>query len=72
VLKRDNASIYDKLSDQTASNWTRRLFQASKIHGTKVGHAGRVKGAQIAELRGVSEDQVSIAFFNSILMLLDS
>jgi hypothetical protein len=62
VLKRDNSDVQGQLSDSTASSWTRRLFRASGIKGSKVGHAGRVKGGQIAELRGVSEDQVSVYF----------
>jgi hypothetical protein len=62
VLKRDNSHITDELSDSTAAQWTKRLFALVGIKGSKVGHAGRVKGAQIAEARGVSESDVSILY----------
>jgi hypothetical protein len=36
------------------------------IRGSKVGHSGRVKGAQIAEARGVSESDVRTSIISSI------
>lgn len=59
VLKRDNSHVFDELSDSTASQWTKRIFTLLGIRSSKVGHAGRVKGAQIAEARGVGESDVS-------------
>jgi hypothetical protein len=58
VLKRDNEHLTDPLSIQTASTWTSRIFKACGIQSTKVQHAPRVKGGQIAEDRGVPEEQV--------------
>lgn len=43
---------------QTARDWTIRLFDTVGISSTKKQHAGRVKGAQIAEDRGVKEEQI--------------
>jgi hypothetical protein len=58
VLKRDNAHLVEPLSDSTASSWTRRLYTEAGIRTSKVTHAGRVSGARLAELNGVSEDQI--------------
>jgi len=58
VLKRDNAHLAEPLSDSTASSWTRRLYAEAGIKSSKVTHAGRVSGARLAELNGVSEDQI--------------
>ncbi len=68
VLKRDNIHLQEPLLDSTAASWTRRLFEKAGIYGTKVGHAGKVKGAQIAELRGVGEDQVSMNFIFNLYL----
>ena len=59
VLKRDNGHLSEPLSDSTAASWTRRLYSQAGIKSSKVTHAGRVSGARLAELNGVSEDQVS-------------
>lgn len=59
LLKRSCNHLTEKLSDSTASSWTNRLYKASGIRSSKTTHAGRVNGAQIAELNGVSEDQVN-------------
>jgi hypothetical protein len=59
VLKRDNRHLSEPLSDSTAASWTRRLYSEAGIKSSKVTHAGRVSGARLAELNGVSEDQVS-------------
>jgi len=58
VLKRDNLHISEPLSDSTAASWTRRLYSQAGIRSSKVTHAGRVSGARLAELNGVSEDQI--------------
>ena len=58
VLKRDSAHLAEPLSDSTASSWTRRLYGEAGIKTSKVTHAGRVSGARLAELNGVSEDQI--------------
>lgn len=58
LLKRSNDDRTTSLSGQTARQWTSRLFSACGIKSTKKQHAGRVKGAQIAEDRGVQEDQI--------------
>jgi hypothetical protein len=63
VLKRDNAHLQELLSDSTASAWTRRLYDVSSIKCSKVSHAPRISGTRLAELRGVSEDQVSKRFY---------
>jgi hypothetical protein len=59
VLKRDNGHLSEPLSDSTAASWTRRLYSEAGIKSSKVTHAGRVSGARLAELTGVSEDQAS-------------
>ena len=58
LLKRDNAHLDKKLSDSTASSWTRRLYALSGIQGSKVTHMPRSSGARIAEANNVSEAQV--------------
>lgn len=58
VLKRDNLHRTEPLSDSTAASWTRRLYSEAGIKTSKVTHAGRVSGARLAELNGVSEDQI--------------
>jgi hypothetical protein len=58
VLKRDNTHLADPLSDSTALSWTRRLYSEAGIKTSKVTQAGRVSGARLAELNGVSEDQI--------------
>lgn len=58
VLKRDNTHLDEKLSDSTATSWTRRLYALSGIQGSKVTHMPRSSGARIAEANNVSEAQV--------------
>jgi hypothetical protein len=58
VLKRDNLHVSEPLSDSTAASWTRRLYSQAGIRSSKVTHAGRVSGTRLAELNGVSEDQI--------------
>ncbi|EED17238.1 hypothetical protein TSTA_022920 [Talaromyces stipitatus ATCC 10500] len=58
VLKRDNNHLTEPLSDSTAASWTRRLYSEAGIKSSKVTHAGWVSGARLAELNGVSEDQI--------------
>jgi Centromere DNA-binding protein complex CBF3 subunit, domain 2 len=58
VLKRDNTDPTAPLSDSTAASWTRRLYSEAGFTTSKVTHAGRVSGARLAELNGVSEDQI--------------
>ncbi len=58
LLKRDNAHLSQKLSDSTASSWTRRLYAVSGIQGSKVTHMPRSSRARIAEANNVSEAQV--------------
>jgi hypothetical protein len=58
VLKRDDKHLIEPLSVQTASDWTSRIFKDCGIQSSKIQHAGRVKGSQIAEDRGVTEEQV--------------
>jgi hypothetical protein len=58
LLKRDNAHLNERLSDSTASSWTRRLYAVSGIQGSKVTHMPRSSGARIAEANNVSEAQV--------------
>jgi len=58
LLKRDNAHLKERLSDSTASSWTRRLYAVSSIQGSKVTHMPRASGARIAEANNVSEAQV--------------
>ncbi|KAF7125749.1 hypothetical protein CNMCM5793_002042 [Aspergillus hiratsukae] len=58
VLKRDNNHLTESLSDSTAASWTRRLCSEAGIKSSKVTHAGQVSGARLAELNGVSEDQI--------------
>src|SRR5437667_6232488 len=70
LLKCDNAHIKAKLSDSTASSWTRRLYATSGIKGSKVTHMPRSSGARIAEANNVSEAQVSSHFYTFILHLL--
>ena len=62
LLKRDNAHLEEKLSDSTLSSWTRRIYTASGIKGTKVSHMPRASGTHIAEANNVSEAQVSCFF----------
>jgi hypothetical protein len=72
LLKRDNAHIEDKLSDSTASTWTRRLYAASGIKGSKLTHMPRSSGARIAEANNVAESQVSclLSSVSAVLQLL--
>jgi hypothetical protein len=65
VLKRDDEHLTDPLSVQTASNWTSRIFKDCGIQSSKTQHAGRIKGGQIAEDRGVTEEQVNVSFLIS-------
>jgi hypothetical protein len=58
LLKRDNASLDQRLSDSTASSWTRRLYALSGIQGSKVTHMPRSSGARIAEANNVPEAQI--------------
>lgn len=58
LLKQSNAHLNQKLSDSTASSWTRRLYAASGIQGSKVTHMPRSSGARIAEANNVPEAQV--------------
>jgi hypothetical protein len=58
LIKRDNANLNQRLSDSTASSWTRRLYAASGIQGSKVTHMPRSSGARIAEANNVSEAQI--------------
>jgi hypothetical protein len=58
LLKRDNAHLSERLSDSTANAWTRRLYMASGIQGSKVSHMPRSSGPRIAEANGVPEAQV--------------
>ena len=59
LLKRDNTHLDGRLSDSTASSWTRRLYALSGIQGSKVTHMPRSSGARIAEANNVSEAQAS-------------
>ena len=58
LLKRDNTHLDKKLSDSTASSWTRRLYAQSGIQGSKVMHMPRSCGARIAEANNVPEPQI--------------
>ena len=58
TLKRDNPHL-QQLNSDTASGWSKRLYSAAGLRMSKVSHAPRVSGAQLAELNGVTEDQVS-------------
>jgi hypothetical protein len=69
VLKRDDEHLTDPLSVQTASNWTSKIFKDCGIQSSKLQHAGRVKGGQIAEDRGVREEQVNVSFLISTSLL---
>jgi hypothetical protein len=60
LLKRDNSHLQEQLSCSTASEWTRRLYNAAGLKVSRVGHAPRQSGAQLAELNGVSEPQGSL------------
>jgi hypothetical protein len=57
LLKRDNANLNQRLSDSTPSSWTRRLYAASGIQGSKVSYMPRSSGARIAEVNNVPEAQ---------------
>jgi hypothetical protein len=61
--------LHEALSDSTASAWTRRSYSVSGIKSSKVTHAGRVSGVRLAELNGVSEDQVSKCLYLSLCIL---
>ncbi|EED11539.1 hypothetical protein TSTA_008350 [Talaromyces stipitatus ATCC 10500] len=58
VLKRDDNHHTEPLSDSTAAPWTRCLYSEAGIKSSKVTHAGRVSGARLAELNGVSGYQI--------------
>ena len=58
LLKRDNANLDQRLSDSTASAWTRRLYALSGIQGSKVTHMPRSSGARITEANNVSKAQI--------------
>ncbi|KAK9235755.1 hypothetical protein V1525DRAFT_421062 [Lipomyces kononenkoae] len=42
----------------TQMKWTNRMFREANILSTKKTHAGRKAGAQMAEVRGVGEEQI--------------
>ena len=58
LLKHDNANLDQRLSDSTASAWTRRLYALSGIQGSKVTHIPRSSGARITEANNVSKAQI--------------
>ncbi|EED13539.1 hypothetical protein TSTA_097950 [Talaromyces stipitatus ATCC 10500] len=58
LMKGQKAKAGVLLLDSTAASWTRRLYSEAVIKSSKVTHAGRVSGARLAELNGVSEDQI--------------
>jgi len=57
VLKRDNTALGARLSDSTASSWTRRLYDECGIKGSKLTHS-RPSAAKNAEKAGMTKDQV--------------
>lgn len=59
LLKRDNSHLQEQLNSNTASNWTKRLYNAAGLTVTRLSHAPRKSGAELAELNGVVESQVS-------------
>ena len=65
LLKRDNPHLKEQLNSHTASDWTKRLYSIAGLKMSKVSHAPRQSGAQIAELNGVSESQVGFILFSS-------
>ena len=58
LLKRDNSHCQERLNSSTASDWTRRLYTIAGLKVSKLSHAPRESGSQIAELNGVVEGQV--------------
>jgi hypothetical protein len=64
LLKRDNAHLQEKLNSDTAADWSKRLYSVAGLRMSKVSHAPRASGAQIAELNGVAEGQVSLCSFD--------
>jgi len=66
LLKRDNVHIDAALSDSTARDWTRRIYNAGGIKGSKVTHMPRASGSRIAEANNVSEAQVSYPISTAI------
>lgn len=57
-MKRDSAYLAEPLSNSIASSWTRQLYSEVSIKTFKVTYTGRVSGTRLAELNGVSEDQI--------------
>ena len=64
LLKRDNPHLKEQLNSHTASDWTKRLYSIAGLKMSKVSHAPCQSGAQITELNGVSESQVSFILFS--------
>ncbi|KAN0085075.1 hypothetical protein V8E54_001542 [Elaphomyces granulatus] len=58
LLKRHNAHLQEQLNSDTAADWSKRLYSVAGLRMSKVSHAPRASGAQIAELNGVAEGQI--------------
>ena len=56
VLKRNSTHLAESLNNNIVSFWTRRLYSEVSIKISKVTYTGRVSGARLVELNGVSED----------------
>jgi hypothetical protein len=72
LLKRDNVHLREQLNSDTAADWSKRLYSVAGLRMSKVSHAPRASGAQIAELNGVAEGQVSLYSFDLPCFLLTS
>jgi hypothetical protein len=64
LLKRDNPHLQEQLNSDTAADWSKRLYSVTGLRMSKVSHAARASGAQVAELNGVAEGQASLCSFD--------
>jgi Centromere DNA-binding protein complex CBF3 subunit, domain 2 len=60
-LKATSTAAIEPLSYSTQLDWTSKIFKLIGLNTTKKTHLFRAAGAKLAELKGVTEDQIARA-----------